>query len=514
MPRIIVKAPAKKSAFADALRGDAQNQLHCYKLASMRKKLLSLFASHDKIAYFPKNLCRREAAEWMIFMQICAKLPLPVKGCNQYQGMAFDGCCYYLTSKTKPQIVVLDHDFKITDCIKTCRQYTSICYDKADRCFWAAAEGCYYAIFKLDCHFQEVDRLSLGIYSGCITGVSHCCAADCLLVSTSSSILRVSKQGEKTKELRACRCVFVTGVCCVSPCYLYHYLDDGKQSLIAVCGEAAPKPIALPNDFLLKAVVYTGEHQGAHQFDLLVQLHGCYPYLYRVCLSHCTLGTLAPCNRPGHCCEQHPPCDCREPISLEDFCCFDLCGEKTAEHCGCEQCQEKKPFCDCCCEECGKQKPYEDCCCEECGKEKPYADCCCEECGKEKPYADCCKEKQEKETLFGCCCEEHKQKNNGGFDPFRGCKQPDFDMEQQTDEAFANFYGRQDAPINPLWALAMAAMEQAAGQASELLRFSSQSAPQHKQEQKKQERPADPQTQKTKTVPSFRYYQPKRYPEN
>lgn len=247
-------------------------------------------------------------------MEIINTAPLSTTGCKQFQGMAFDGCRFYLTDRYSPRIFVLDTQLELECCVDTCRQYTCICYDRSQCCFWAAAEGCFGHLFCLDQHLQEIDKLSLAPFYGCITGVSHCCAADCLLVSTSSEVLRADKCArEQPQTIYTCKQAFITGVCCVSPCYLCHQLQDGKQKLFVSCGsQATTQPLDIPDDLLLKACVFACENQDCYLFYLLAARHG-YPCLLECAVEKEALGPICCCNDFSRGCDMHKQerCGCR-----------------------------------------------------------------------------------------------------------------------------------------------------------------------------------------------------------
>ena len=117
---------------------------------------------------------------------------LPVK---RARSMAYDGCHYYLTS---PQLCdcscnihKLNSRFHQVDIISATRPYTCLCYDSAERCFWASCDNNAAYIYKLTADFIETDRISIANAATPVRSISHDCAHNTLIVAYDDHIAEV-----------------------------------------------------------------------------------------------------------------------------------------------------------------------------------------------------------------------------------------------------------------------------------------------------------------------------------
>lgn len=238
--------------------------------------------------------------------------PLPVSDTETYQGMAFDGCRYYLTVQCACRIAVLDKELCLIGTVQTRRPYGAICYDPRRDCFWAASDQCRFVLFKLDRRFQEIDRFEPRIADGCpqpLSDVSFCCESGLLLVSCGKQLLEVDPEGGEVRFLcEAEDCTLILSAVCLSPYLLFSALQDSTACFFLASRDGEilaeqPAPEALRGTALVV-------EPGTCDLLLLTSKHECYPYLFHARFAEEIAETLHPCPEDLYCGEEEPePCD-------------------------------------------------------------------------------------------------------------------------------------------------------------------------------------------------------------
>ncbi|MEG1857691.1 MAG: hypothetical protein RR216_03055 [Pseudoflavonifractor sp.] len=233
-------------------------------------------------------------------------------GCP-YDGMAFDGCSYYFLIPCMKKVVKTDLCYTPTDCFETMREYSCICYDSKECCFWAASRNCCNKIFKLSGCLQEIDCIPIcgcKAAAGVVTGISYDCCGDTLLVAFTGCVVELDKRREDAVLKYKSSSLWITGVCCCSPYYIISAVEDHSQCLILLNAENQPLCRAtMPWCHMLKSVLFNPCHKDCkgYRFDLLVNKEGCYPHVIHAALNPRKI-------------EFHP-CQCN------DFICKKCCDE-------------------------------------------------------------------------------------------------------------------------------------------------------------------------------------------
>ncbi|MEG3030358.1 MAG: hypothetical protein RR827_08165 [Oscillospiraceae bacterium] len=162
----------------------------------------------------------------MTTLQITSIQPLEGKHCNSYAGIAYDGHFFYFTLPSCCQVHRMNARLANIEYIDTCREYTSLCFDRALKCFWALAYHQPNKIFKLDRCLGEIDCLT--VCSPCkkpvtLTGVSCKSGTNKLLISGSFGVAEVSKCESSTFCIvkRGCEGVRYTSVENLDVGYIY-----------------------------------------------------------------------------------------------------------------------------------------------------------------------------------------------------------------------------------------------------------------------------------------------------
>lgn len=236
---------------------------------------------------------------------------LPVSCAEVCQGMAFDGCQYYLTIRCRCEILVLDCDFCPVKKIGTRRIYTAVCYDPDRACFWAVSSDCRSVLFKLDRCLQEIGRLRLDreeCCAGAVTGLSFCCESGRLLISCGNRMLEADPDSEEVRLLSMMRgYTLIFAVVCLPPYLLFSALRGSEPYFVLASRDGR----ILSEEKAPKARIADAMVLDPCTYDLLLLTGGCgcTPRVLRVRLGEEITGALCPCNRDlcGKCGEK-PPC--------------------------------------------------------------------------------------------------------------------------------------------------------------------------------------------------------------
>ncbi|MEM1483322.1 hypothetical protein V6615_00430 [Oscillospiraceae bacterium PP1C4] len=259
----------------------------------------------------------------MIQLNCIEKYPLPAECCLTYDGMAFDGCNYIFTVCGECVLIKYNLSFCEKECIPTCREYSCICYDTKEKCYWAASRKCYYKIFKLSKCFQEIDFIDVHSCQECgaiITGLSYDCCDDSILVATPICVTRVSKCSEIITVLQESCEEWITGVLSLSPGYIITAINNSTQYIYTYAQNGSlMKMYCTPRDYIVKNIIFNPcEKEKCKDIILYVYAikKGCYPYMCKVILQPCQLGFIPyDCNYDicHVCCDDHPchrnPCN-------------------------------------------------------------------------------------------------------------------------------------------------------------------------------------------------------------
>lgn len=233
-----------------------------------------------------------------------SEVSLPSLNGERYGGMAYDGCHVYLTIRCQRLILQLNDCLEKERCVETRRAYTAICYDSDRHCFWASAEGCLSAVYRLNECLEEVDCLTVRGPGGCleaVAGISYDCCKHCLLVCFADGILRLNPdQPQKTELVVRVKGEWLLGVLSLCPYILCHCMEDGAGSIrIYSGGGQLLRQWPIPCEFALDCAVFwpcVKDFCRCH-FCVLRTKHCAYP-----CLCDCVLtwdaicDTICPCN--------------------------------------------------------------------------------------------------------------------------------------------------------------------------------------------------------------------------
>lgn len=220
------------------------------------------------------------------------------------KGMAFDGCNYYIPVQCQETVLKYNIRFEQVCRIHTTRDYSSICYDCKEHCFWASASRQYRYIYKLDLNFKEYDSISLGYeFYGVISGISYCFCDNSLLISSGDRVLKLSKDCEQaTTVYTAPKCV-ISGVLSIGPGMLLTVFKDNHYYIYILNGcHKCPSILCIPNDFSIQTIICKPSISCYGQIELitLALKRGSYAYILTQTPSDCVLEFISDCHdQPG-----------------------------------------------------------------------------------------------------------------------------------------------------------------------------------------------------------------------
>ncbi|MEG2214169.1 MAG: hypothetical protein RRY09_00990 [Oscillospiraceae bacterium] len=266
----------------------------------------------------------------MMMLPTGCETPLPNRCGFRYEGLAFDGCYFYLTCPADCQIIKYDACFCETDSFNVSKPYACICYDISENCFWAATDRHYHKLFKLDTCFNEIDCLNIYPCEDCgsvITGVSFDCVNCRLLISFSGCIVSVEPRSPEQPQLLKKTCgVWNGGVLSLAPSSAVIELCGCNQRLSFYnCHFDLEFQIEIPKCYMLEALIFypCDIHSGRQRFCALVTKNCSYSFLL-VWELPCQAPEIAPCNYDildNRCCSdrcrpERACCDVIESIAL------------------------------------------------------------------------------------------------------------------------------------------------------------------------------------------------------
>lgn len=263
-------------------------------------------------------------------LQIKCEKPLPSKHGCKYEGMAFDGCHFYLTCPTLCEIKKYDKNFSETDVFQTKNPYTCICYDQKEHCFWAATKKHPCDLFKLDCSFREIDRITVVVCEDCgkvITGVSYQCKEDRLLVAFSNCIASIDKDDCKDPLIiQKCCSTCNTGILSILPSYMITKIKDCKQTINVYHSNGKLRlRVNIPYQYNIESIVFypcVDSCIEKYHFYILATKNACDSCLLRWTIDPCDLGVpIYHCNYKicnNNSCE-HGRCNCDHKKNCTDI---------------------------------------------------------------------------------------------------------------------------------------------------------------------------------------------------
>lgn len=131
-----------------------------------------------------------------LMIKIEAAQTLTLEDLPSSNGIVYDGYWFYLTVIDEYKIIKCDKSFHQIDCFETCRNYSNLCYDSSEHCFWATQTGVSSFVFKLNQFFEEIDTIYISIPNvkeDIITGISYNYYSDMLLLTYAKLVVTVKK---------------------------------------------------------------------------------------------------------------------------------------------------------------------------------------------------------------------------------------------------------------------------------------------------------------------------------
>lgn len=258
----------------------------------------------------------------MTTLQINSVSPIDGVCNNIYEGIAFDGCDFYLTAPNCREIHRFDTCFCRKECISTCRGYSSITYDHELKCFWAISHKVANRIFKLNSCLQEIDYLRIKSCD-CTqifpTGIA-CPQDTCkLLLSCPQGILEISKTDctNACLLIKAAPGTHFTSIEEMDDQYLCSLCKSQCRAIVlcSPCGNTSFK-CCLPDDYQIKDMssVFCAHHAASPTaIYVLAAKRCCYPYIFKCSLNHCE-------DTPVCCadnCQEHDCCHCEDQHHID-----------------------------------------------------------------------------------------------------------------------------------------------------------------------------------------------------
>lgn len=248
---------------------------------------------------------------------------------RRYEGIAFDGCFFYLTMPQECMIYRFNRDFTPAGSLGVERPYKAICYDSTENCFWASSDKSASTIYRLDCDLKETDRLQIrGCATDCmqITGLSYNCEQNTLLVAFKTYIAEIAKDGCCVRVLQSSSSCHYAAVLAIAPYYAVIRQCGQTQELVLFSAEGEPiSSFCMGNVYALEDILFypcRSKDRSVLQLILLATKNRCYPRILYCEIPACDI-CLCCCNYEiccARCEEDHRKeqciCDLIESIAL------------------------------------------------------------------------------------------------------------------------------------------------------------------------------------------------------
>lgn len=161
---------------------------------------------------------------------------------NKFSSMAFDGYYFYLVEMNGCKIYQYDIYFHFITAYNTVKEYSCICYDWNENCFWAASRTYHKAVYQLNLSFQEIGSIPIKSKEG--TGskiVSIACNynSNQIVIAFPNCVIEIEKQCFEHYRKTAMNCStfffslqpyrtgYATGKTERSSQYLCFYTEEG-----------------------------------------------------------------------------------------------------------------------------------------------------------------------------------------------------------------------------------------------------------------------------------------------
>ena len=255
-----------------------------------------------------------------------AVFPIPTEGCLLYKGIAFDGCCFYLTMPKSCRIYQFNTDYEQTNIFDVNRHYSCICYDNSQDCFWAVTDKITGVIFKLDHNLKEIDfiRINPGCRSNApIKSLSYNCEKNILAAAYSRSLAEITKEG-KIRYLQTSAKGYFSSVLSAEPYYITSMLTGNTQCISIYDSDGCSlASYQLPAMYRIEGLLFYPWDKGDSDsfiIYILATKHCCYPWLLKCKLENCNLKpafcNYEWCRRPKT--KEQAANDLIESIALEE----------------------------------------------------------------------------------------------------------------------------------------------------------------------------------------------------
>lgn len=226
----------------------------------------------------------------MELMGYLDELPID-KNCDlSYRRMTFDGSNYYFLSVCEEKIVITDLDFNVICCVDVCREYTCICYDCSENCFWAAAKNCFNAIYKLNSELKEVDCLDIcdmKKIGGIITGITYNYCSDSLLISLNNCVAEYEKTTKCFTVKKSFPKTWINSILFLCPGYVVTVIKDQKQFLMFLdCNNTIIHQICVDSGYFVKDIIINYDNEEHIALEFFAVKDRRYSYIIRHSLNH------------------------------------------------------------------------------------------------------------------------------------------------------------------------------------------------------------------------------------
>lgn len=128
-------------------------------------------------------------------LRLECKSPLQAFEGLPYSNMAFDGAHFYCCTGRSCKVSKLSLNGELVCCLDTKRIFCALCFDCAEKCFWAISVSNRSTVFKLNICMDEIGSINVPCRDGLYQDISYHAEDDMLLLCGGKEVVKLSKSG-------------------------------------------------------------------------------------------------------------------------------------------------------------------------------------------------------------------------------------------------------------------------------------------------------------------------------
>ncbi len=204
---------------------------------------------------------------------VCVKeIPFVLDCQSAYDCVAFDGYYYYFLFCHQQYVLKTDVCFQCVHSYPLHRKYTSLCFDKAEKCFWASYTNSPYTLYKL-----SIDLCELGTWSvpksangcGVLSSLSYDDVNNALMFVLDNQFVQYKISTNNSCVQYDDVNAYIFSASCVFPFFALTLVQNNLTKFVLLdCAGHVQHACDMPCDFIVKNVYMSCEQNVQNQLLL------------------------------------------------------------------------------------------------------------------------------------------------------------------------------------------------------------------------------------------------------